>query len=122
MPYINSTKFGEIIINGKKCRQVLIIGDSVEERDGPKLEKLFNTAHKIAEWEIESLLKENPEIILIGTGQDGMLEVNKNLLEKAKKANINIEVITDLTPKIVEIYNEKIKVGKRVNALIHTTC
>jgi len=120
MPYINSTKFGEIIIDGKKYQQVLIIGDSVEERDSQRLEKLFNTTHKIAEWEIDSLFQENPEIILIGTGQDGMLKVDKDLLEKAKKAGI--KVITDFTHKIVEIYNEKIKAGKQVNALIHTTC
>ena len=57
MPYINSTKFGEIIIDGKKYQQVLIIGDSVEERDSQRLEKLFNTTHKIAEWEIDSLFQ-----------------------------------------------------------------
>lgn len=120
MPYINSTKFGEIIIDGKKYQQVLIVGDSVEERDSQRLEKLFNTTHKIAEWEINSLLKENPEMILIGTGQDGMLEISKDLLKKAEKAGI--EIMADFTSKIVEIYNEKIKAGKQVNALIHTTC
>ncbi|NCQ02823.1 hypothetical protein AUJ30_00425 [Candidatus Wolfebacteria bacterium CG1_02_39_135] len=120
MPCINSTKFGEIMIDGKKYQQVLIVGDSVSERDSQRLEKLFNTTHKIAEWEIDSLFQKNPEIILIGTGQDGMLEVSKDLLEKVKKANI--ELITDFTPKIVEIYNEKNKAGKQVNALIHTTC
>ena len=120
MPHINSTKFGEIMIDGKKHSQVLIIGNSVEERDGQRLETLFNTTHKIGDWEIDSLFKENPEIILIGTGRDGMLEVNGNLLDKAQKDNI--KVIVDITPKIIEIYNEKIKSGKKVNALIHTTC
>lgn len=108
------------MIDRKKYSQVLIIGNSVEERDGQQLETLFNTTHKIGDWEMEALFKGKPEIILIGTGQKGMLEVNKNLLNKAQKGGI--KVIVDISPKIVEIYNEKIKFGNRVNALIHTTC
>lgn len=120
MPYINSTEFGSITIDDKKYHQVLIIGNSVLERDYPKLEKLFGTSHKIGEWEIEKLLEENPEFILIGRGQSGAMKVNKEILEKLKEGGA--EVIVDITPKIIEVYNEKIKEGKKVNALIHTTC
>jgi len=120
MPYINSTKFGEVVIDNKRYNQVLIIGGSVIERDYKKLEELFGTSHKIGGWEIEDLLKENPEIIIIGTGQDGMMEVDEDILEDLKKRNI--EVITEITPEAIKIYNGKVKAGKRVNALIHTTC
>jgi len=120
MPYINSTEFGNVVIDDKKYNQVLIIGDSVMERDYNKLEELFNTSHKIGDWEVEELLKENPEIIIIGTGQNGAMEVDKETLKKVSAGNI--EVITDETPKAIEIYNQKIKQGKRINVLIHTTC
>ncbi|MFZ5559596.1 MAG: hypothetical protein ACOZAL_02275, partial [Patescibacteria group bacterium] len=69
MPYINSTEFGNITIDGKKYNQVLIVGDLVMERDYEKLERLFGTTHKIGDWEKDELVKENPEIIVIGTGQ-----------------------------------------------------
>ena len=120
MPYINSTKFGEIFINGKKYGQVLIVGDLVFERDYEKLEKLFGTSHKIGDWEIEALLKENSEIVIIGTGQEGVLKPEKDFLEQMEKAKV--EVITAITSKAIEIYNKKTEEGKRVNALIHTTC
>ena len=139
MPYINSTEFGNVVIDDKKYNQVLIIGDSVMERDYNKLEELFSTSHKIGDWEVEELLKENPEIIVIGTGQNGAMEVDKETLNKLGKPAVslrkqagppesekvsagNIEVITAETPKAIEIYNEKVKSNKRVNILIHTTC
>jgi len=120
MPHIDSTQFGEVVIDGKKYNQVLIIGDSIIERDYEKLKDLFGTSHKIGEWETEALLKEIPEIVIVGTGQDGKLEVDKNFLEKMRKNSV--KVIAQITPEAIKIYNEKVKAGKRVNALIHTTC
>jgi len=114
---INSTQFGEIIIDNKKYHQVLIIGDLIEERDYEKLQELFKTSHKIGGWEVERLLSNNPEIIIIGTGQDGAMEVDKNLFKDK-----DIELIIAETPKAIEIYNEQVKLGKKVNALMHTTC
>lgn len=120
IPHINSTKFGEIVVDGEKYGQVLIIGDAVFERNEEKLQELFGTTHQIGDWEIEALLKENPEIVIIGTGQEGVLKVEKDFLEQMEKAGI--EVITAATPKAMGIYNEKAEEDKRVNALIHTTC
>lgn len=120
MPYINSTQFGNVVIDNKKYNQVLIIGDSIIERDYDKLEELFGTSHKIGDWEIKELLKENPEIIVIGIGQNGAMEVDKEFVDDMRDRNI--KAITANTPEAMKIYNEKIKQGKRVNALIHTTC
>lgn len=120
MPYIDSTKFGSVNIDGKKYSQVLIIGDEVVEREYEKLKKLFGTSHKVGDWEIKKLLeKNNPEIIIIGTGQQGCLDPD-NIIEAAKK--FNIEIISDITPKAIQVYNKEINKGGRVNALIHTTC
>jgi hypothetical protein len=117
---IDSTQFGEVVVNNKRYHQVLIIGDKVEERDCEKLKKLFDTTHKIGNWEIEKLLSNNPEIILIATGQDGAMEVGDEILNKFK--DMGIEVVIVETPEAIKIYNEQVKLGKKVNALIHTTC
>ena len=120
MPYIDSTEFGEITIDNKKYHQVLIVGDLVMERDTEKLEKLFGTTHGIGEWERDELVKGNPEIIIIGTGQGGAMNVDGEIANGLAKKGI--ELIVASTPEAIEIYNEKIKEGKRINALIHTTC
>ncbi len=120
MPHINSTKFGNVAIDKKKYNQVLIIGDSVIEREYGKLKKLFGTSHKIGDWEVKELLKEDPELIVIGTGQSGAMEPQRNIINKFK--NKGIGVIAEPTPKAIKLYNQKIKQGRKVNALIHTTC
>lgn len=120
MPHINSTQFGEVIIDDKKYHQVLIIGDKIEERDTEKLKKLFDTSHKIGEWEIERLISNSPEIVIIGTGQDGAMPVDSEIVDKFR--TMSAEIIIEPTPKVIEIYNDQVKLGKRINALIHTTC
>jgi len=120
MPYINSTKFGNIVIDNKKYNQVLIIKDLIIERDYKKLKELFNTSHKIGDWEVKELLKQNPEIIIIGTGQNGAMKVEQALIDKIQEKGI--KVITEITSQAIETYNEYVKENKRVNALIHTTC
>jgi len=119
---INSTQFGEIIIDDKKYHQVLIIGDKIEERDHKKLHELFDTSHKIGDWEMEKLLSNNPEIIIIGTGQNGAMAPPRLSDFQNRDGGKEIELIVEPTPKAIEIYNDQVKLGKRVNALIHTTC
>jgi len=117
MPNINSTQFGSVVIDNKKYNQVLIINDSIIERDYNKLEELFGTSHKIGNWERDELLKGNPEAIIIGTGQSGAMEVDQDFIGFMKEKNI--EVIIAKTLEAIEIYNKQ---NKKVNALIHTTC
>lgn len=120
MPHIDSTQFGEVIVDGISFHQVLIIGDLIEERDYKKLQELFDTSHEIGEWEAEKLVGNKPDLIIIGNGQDGAMEVKDDLIKKFK--DLGVEVIVTDTSKAINVYNEQIQSGKRVNALIHTTC
>lgn len=120
MPKINSTEFGSITIDDKKYDQVLIIGNKVEERDYDKLKELFQTSHKIGDWEVAVLLKDNPEMVVIGTGQNGALSVEQKVIDIL--AQNKIKVTIEKTPQAVITYNSAISAGKRVNAVIHTTC
>ncbi|MFW6149256.1 MAG: Mth938-like domain-containing protein [Atribacterota bacterium] len=120
MPHIDSTKFGSVTIDKKKYNQVLIIGDSVIERDYDKLKKIFGTSHKIGNWEAKELFKKDPELIVIGTGQSGAMEPQRSIINKFK--NKGIGVIAESTPEAIKLYNQKMGQGRKVNALIHTTC
>jgi len=120
MVHIDSVKFGQIVIDGKKYNQVLIVNDMVYERDEQKLSEFFGTTHYIGEWEKEMLFQQNPQLIIIGIGQSGELKVDKDFFKQAQKQGI--QVISALTPQAMQIYNAQKTQGKRVNALIHTTC
>ncbi|HUV42914.1 MAG TPA: MTH938/NDUFAF3 family protein [Patescibacteria group bacterium] len=120
MPRIGKVSWGEVKIDGRNYHQVLIFGDQVIERRSDKLHELFGTTHQIGDWEKEKLLSGNPEIILVATGWSGLVRLDDGFKKELEKRKIELQ--TTLTPGVVKRYNQLIKEGKRVNALIHTTC
>lgn len=120
MIHIDSTTFGSITIDGKRFGQVLIIGDKVMERDEGRLNELFGTTHYVGSWEVDQLLSGNPEVIIIGNGTAGVLEVSSEAREKIKEKKVELKVL--LTPLAVKEYNKEVEAGRRINALMHTTC
>jgi hypothetical protein len=120
MVKIDSVGWLKIKVKGVKYHQALISGGKVFERDDKKLRELFNTTHRLGDWEEELLLAGKPEIIIIGSGWQGVLKMDPQFQEQCAKANVKLQVL--LTPKAVRQYNKLIDKGKKVNALIHTTC
>lgn len=120
MVHFDSTSFGQVIIDGKKYSDVLIIGDKIEERERERLEQIFGTSHMVAPVEVTKLLQGNPEIVLIGNGQSGALEVSEEVREEIEKSGSKLIILN--TPQAIKEYNKFTKEGKKVNALIHTTC
>lgn len=120
MPKIDQVSWGEVKVNGQGYHQVLVIGDQVIERDKPKLEKLFGTTHEIGDWEQEKLLSNHPEVILVATGWSGIMKVKEEFKNQIEKLGVELKMV--LTPKVIGEYHRLIAEGKRVNALIHTTC
>ncbi|HUT44146.1 MAG TPA: MTH938/NDUFAF3 family protein [Desulfobacterales bacterium] len=117
---IDQIDWGKIEVDGQEYRQVLIIGDEVLERDDKKLHQLFNTTHQIGDWEEELLFSGKPEVIVIGNGFDGVLGVSEELKAKSEKLGTELKILK--TPQAVEEFNRFSEAGKKVNALIHTTC
>ncbi len=118
--HFDSSKFGEVVINGRSFGDVLVVGEEVEERDDLRLERELGTDHLIGNWEVERLLSNNPGMVVIGNGASGDLRVMPEVREKFKKARVELIILT--TPRAIEEYNDLVEMGKRVNALIHTTC
>ena len=76
--------------------------------------------HFVAFAEIEGLLKERPDegmlrMHIIGTGYDNLVQVDEEI-----SAMPNIEILP--TPQAVRRFNELRGEGKRVAAIIHSTC
>lgn len=117
---IDSVSWGKIFINGQKFDQVIISGGKVLPRETEKLEKLFGTTHTIGDWEQELLSMVDPEVIIIGNGYNGVLKVSGEMREKLGHSGAEIKVL--LTPAAVSEFQKLVSQGKRVSALIHTTC
>ena len=74
-------------------------------------------AHFVAFAEIEGLLQEGPDVLIIGTGYDNMVRVEEGILAMSA-----VQVLPLPTPQAVRRYNELRDEGKRVAAIMHSTC
>lgn len=119
MVQFDSTTFGSVTINGKKFGDVLVVDEQVIPREKDSLRKIFGTSHAISGEELKKLLKGDPQAVIIGTGQSGMLKVDDQIRSSIEEAGAELLVLR--TPQAIAKYNE-LSMFKIVNALIHTTC
>lgn len=119
MVKIDELTFGSIIVEGKKYRRdILIFTDgTVKKRKGGFL--MFGS-HKIKIQELEELSQGQPEIIVIGTGTDGVATMAPETERGVKEKNLNLLVKPSYDA--VARLNELVEQKKRVAALIHITC
>lgn len=118
--HIDSVGWGNVVVDGQRFDQMIIAGGKILRRETEKLESLFGTTHQIGDWEIKELLSGNPETIILSSGQAGAMKIGDEVKEKLASAGAEIKIL--LTPVAVREFNRLSSLGKRVNALIHTTC
>ena len=73
--------------------------------------------HFVSFSEIEGLLKDGPDVLIIGTGYDNLVQVEEGILAMSA-----VQILPLPTPQAVRRYNELRGEGKRVAAIIHSTC
>ena len=59
-----------------------------------------------------------PEVVIIGTGYEGRVQVDERILARGERPIVE----TLPTPQAVRRFNELRAAGKRVAAIIHSTC
>jgi hypothetical protein len=119
---INEYHFGSITIDDKNYTH------DVEVRwDGQVLDWQRAESHIIDEQDVKRAVAQNPEIIIIGTGEGGVAEVTETAKKFIKQKGI--ELIIDITPEAVKTFNilaedSKEEEGKqrKVIGLFHLTC
>jgi hypothetical protein len=112
---IESYRFGEIKIDGKTyTSDVIIYPDRIDSSWWRK------TSHELGTYDIpDEVFKQNPDVILVGTGSPGLMKVlpeSKKLIESK-----GIKLIIEDTQKACKTYNQLNKTQK-VIALFHLTC
>ncbi len=112
---IEKYEFSSIIVNGKTYNtDVIVTSKSVSDNwwreDG----------HRLTLIDIEKVLKDKPEVLIIGTGQSGKMRIVSEVLDYVKKNNIDF-IATD-TAKAVNEYNKLEKEKTKVIGCFHLTC
>ena len=130
---IEHYRFGSITIDGK------IYNDNVEVRWTPKESKhptgqagevlpfQFQQRHTFNIETIKGAVEQNPEIIIIGTGESGLAMVTEEAKDFIREKGI--ELIIDKTEEAVKTFNvineesiEEEGEQKKVIGLFHLTC
>ena len=108
---IEDYHFGSIKINGQEFDKDIFIG--LDEKIIPWWRE---ESHLFQKKDIESFLEDKPEIIVFGTGGEGLAKIAEDV------DDLEIKVISEPTTEAVKIYNQLKKENKKVVAFLHLTC
>jgi len=119
---IGEYHFGSITIDGKTYEY------DVEVRwTGEVLEWWRGESHVIDIDDVKRAIDQNPELIIIGTGESGLAKVTERTKEEILSKGIGL--IVDKTEEAVKTFNiqkeestEEEGVQKKVIGLFHLTC
>ncbi len=112
---IEEYKFGSITIDGK------IYNYDIEVCWTGEILKWWRRESHIIDFEdIKRAVEQNPEIIIIGTGQAGVAKIPEEV--KRKVLSKKIELIIDETGKATEIFNNLKNQTRRIIGFFHLTC
>ncbi len=111
---IDSYEFGRIIVRGNKyTSDVIIFPDRVDDRWWRK------EGHSLCIEDIESVMAEEPDVVIIGTGEDGLMLVPQQTRDYVTSQGVNL--IIEPTKKACELYNQ-LYGNAKVIAALHLTC
>jgi hypothetical protein len=119
MAKIDSFNFGFIVVDEKQySHDIVILPDGTVKERNPGKGRLGS--HSIARSEVEALTKVQPDVILIGTGVQGMARLAHDAEFYLTEPGLNLTLLP--SQQLVRKYNQHIEDGEKVAALIHVTC
>jgi len=111
---IDSFRSGEIIIEGKRySSDVIVYPSRVKDKWWRE------NGHQVYPEDIEEVVQEKPEVLVIGIGEYGMMEVSPET--KCYLEEQGIALIIEATGKACQTYNELCSSRKVIGAF-HLTC
>lgn len=114
MPHIESYSFGKITVDGTlHTSDVIILPGGVRPRWWRK------EGHNLQEEDLQEVLEAQPTVLVIGTGNVGMMQVPQETLDYLAAHSIRVEV--ERTAAACQRYNELAK-AEQAAAALHLTC
>jgi hypothetical protein len=115
MQIIEQYSFGKIRISGKSFSQDVII---FPEEVVPSWWR--KEGHSLHMEDLEEVVKRKPEILIIGTGYNGIMKVPQALISQLDELGIKTTVMK--STEAVREYNKLVKEKKKVAVGLHLTC
>jgi hypothetical protein len=117
-PRIDRTRFGSVTIDGKVYEHDVLIrlGGALEKRK--KLSKaVYGTSHVISLAEARHVYQKGAELLLVGAGQHGTVELSEEAAAYFKRHRCRVELLP--TPEVIPVWNQA---EGAVIGLVHVTC
>jgi hypothetical protein len=112
---IDSYRFGLVVINGKKYTSDVIIFPGMVRSEWWRRKG----SHELCLDDIGDVLTENPEVLIVGTGESDLMRVLPETKQSVKAQGIRL--ILETTTKACLTYNQLCH-SQRVVAALHLTC
>jgi len=114
-PLIEHYDFGEIVVGGREYNHDIVIHPEGILSDWWRVE-----GHRLQLVDVRDFLSVKVDVVIIGTGYDGVMRVDNEVIEAFKKSGAEVHVLK--SRQAVRKYNEEVSKGRRVLLLIHLTC
>lgn len=113
---IDSYSFGRMVIDGHEYTKDLMILP-----DGTVVHPWWrNAGHQLVASDIEALVEASPGVLVVGTGNPGMMTPDRALCAELESQGIRVIVLP--TKEAVGEYNALRQRGENVAACFHLTC
>ena len=112
---IDSYEFGTITVKGKKYHNDLKI------IDGQVISSWWRKeGHSVEAADVDDILAAKPDILVVGMGNPGRMQVSDSL--RSVLTDANIRLIEEPTASALQTLNRLHEEGKNVAAAFHLTC
>ncbi len=112
---IDHYNFGRIGIGGREYdADVIIFPDHVQERWWRR------QGHRLAQEDLETVLADAPQLLVIGTGYYGRMQVPEETLASLRAEGVEVKV--SKTREAVAEFNRLQRDCARIVAALHLTC
>lgn len=112
---VEKYRFGFIRVGGVEYRRDIVIFPDRVSPDWWRSE-----GHRLSPADLTEVIKYRPEVLVVGTGAYGAMDVPAGLVAELESAGT--EVIALGTDAAVRRFNELLQAGRRVVGAFHLTC
>lgn len=113
---IDSYTFGEMVIDGHRYGKDLIVLP-----DGNVIHPWWRHAgHELVVDDLKELLETSPKILVVGTGNPGMMKPHPTLCSDLQSQGVKMIVLP--TEQAISEYNALLQSGEMIGACFHLTC
>lgn len=114
MKTIDKYRLGKMVIEGKEYKYDLII-----DSKGVNTSWWRKEGHRLHLDDIKAILERQPDVLIIGTGHYGGMEVPEEVIEQINRMGIYLYV--DRSQRAVEVYNSMLDYNNII-AAFHLSC